>query len=309
MEHAYEYEQPNTENASAAHQGSDKEGKAASDKPKTSSTASAVVEMPRTVSDALLNSAERPPATAIQRAITVISRTALAEANLPTMPETKPDSITSRPTENAITPAPKSTSVTTTTTSTLPSVPATAAPTHDSTPWPLQQFFSGDIDLDVELSHRFENMPVMSRVTFREMGEKTKRGVATLYNQDNSSQVIIDIDAATNMMQIAFTYGSMLTLRFRLTELGDLDRTRWLELMKREKGGLAFLWGPARWDRDYLICVSRHYLTNLYAFSPNGFEAGIRMTPDASKQLLKWIEGYWKAKPKATTEAPPLLTW
>lgn len=299
MEQAYEYDQPNSENGN--------ELKAAGDKPKSLPTAPAVVEMPRTVSDALLTPAERPPATAIQRAITVISRTALAEANLPIVPEPTPDVIAPMPTGSAITPAQKTTSVTTTTT-TMPSVPA-SAPTPDSTPWPLQQFFSGDIDLDVELSQRFDNMPVMSRVGFREMGEKTKRGVATLYNQDSSSQVIIDIDSATNMMQIAFTYGAMLTLRFRLTELGDLDRTRWLELMKREKGGLAFLWGPARWERDYLICVSRHYLTNLYAFSPNGFEAGIRMTPDAAKQVLKWIEGYWKAKPKATTEATPLLTW
>lgn len=300
MEKAYDYSQPDTDN----------EKNVGSDKPKSSPAAPTVVEMPRGVSEALLTPSERPPATAIQRAITVISRTALAEANMPT----KPDLIASIPTGSAITmtptPQPISTSsAVTTTTTTMPSVPAATAPTHDSTPWPLQQFFSGDIDLDVELSQRFDNMPVMSRVNFREMGEKTKRGVATLYNQDNSSQVIIDIDSATNMMQIAFTYGSMLTLRFRLTELGDLDRTRWLELMKREKGGLAFLWGPARWDRDYLICVSRHYLTNLYAFSPNGFEAAIRMTPDAAKQVLKWIEGYWKAKPKETTEAPPLLTW
>ncbi|MBC8100578.1 MAG: hypothetical protein H7Y11_14140, partial [Armatimonadetes bacterium] len=177
----------------------------------------------------------------------------------------------------------------------------------DNTPWTLQQFFNGDIDLEQELAQRFQNMPVMSIVHFRSMGTKSKRGVATLTAQDGAAQVIIDVDAATKMVQVAFTFGSMLTLRFKLDQLGDVDRARWLELMQRKEGGMSFLWGPSRWEHDYMICVVRRYSTNLYAFSPNNFEAAIRMTPDVMRSVLKWLAEYWKPAPPK--DAPsPLLT-
>lgn len=176
-------------------------------------------------------------------------------------------------------------------------------------PWTLQQFFNGEIDLDVELVKRFPNMPLMSLVKFRSLGSKTRRGVATLSTPDGASSVIFDADATTRIVQMSFTYGSMLTLRFTLDQLGDLDRTRWLELMRREQGGLAFLWGPSRWERDYVICVARKYFTNFYAFSPHNFDAAVRMTPDVTKNLLDWLENFWKQSPPADEEPPKLLTW
>lgn len=186
--------------------------------------------------------------------------------------------------------------------------PETTALSIEKTPWVLQQFFNGEIDLDVELSQRFQNMPVMATVNFRTMGVKSKRGVATLAAQDNSAHIMIDVDAISKVAQFSFSFGSMLTLRFTLDELSDVDRMRWLELMRRKEGGLTFLWGPSRWEQDYLICTVRRYYTNLYAFSPHNFEAVARLTPDVTKKLMDWLDDFWKpAPPKA--EPPPLLTW
>jgi hypothetical protein len=180
----------------------------------------------------------------------------------------------------------------------------------DDTPWTLQQFFNGEIDLDVELAQRFQSMPVMATISFRSMGTKSKRGVATLATQDGAAQVIVDVDAVSKIAQFSFTFGAMLTLRFKLSELSDMDRTRWLELMRRKEGGLTFLWGPNRWEQDYLICVARRYYTNLYAFSPHNFEAAVRMTPEVTRALLHWLDTFWKVvAPKEEPPAAPLLTW
>lgn len=176
-------------------------------------------------------------------------------------------------------------------------------------PWTLQQFFNGEIDLDVELSKRFPTMPMMSNIKFRTLGTRTGRRVATLSSQDSSASVIIDADVATKVIQMSFTLGSMLTLRFALDDLNSVDQTRWLELMQREQGGLAFLWGPERWSRDYLICIARRYYTNLYAFSPHHFEAAIRLTPDVTKSLLSWLDEVWGEEDDPDSSPPELLTW
>lgn len=179
----------------------------------------------------------------------------------------------------------------------------------DEAPWTLQQFFNGEIDLDVELSKRFPTMPMLSIIKFRTLGSNSSRRVATLATQDGAASLTVDADVATKVIQLSFTLGSMLTLRFAMTDLSDMDRNRWLELMRRDQGGLAFLWGPPRWAQDYMICISRKYFTNLYAFSPHNFEAGVRLTPAVTRQLLDWIEELWKAQFKQDDESPPLLTW
>jgi hypothetical protein len=189
-----------------------------------------------------------------------------------------------------------------------PLVPQKPERTLVETPWTLQQFFNGEIDLDVELSSRFQNMPVMSTISFRSLGTKTGRGVAKIGTQDGAAQVVFDADKTSRVVQMSFTFGSMLTLRFALRDLSDVDRERWLELMRREQGGLAFLWGPSRWENDYLICISRKYFTNLYAFSPNNFEAAVRMTPDVTAKLLDWLEDFWTDE-SGSDEPPELLTW
>lgn len=181
---------------------------------------------------------------------------------------------------------------------------------RDETPWTLQQFFDGEIDLDKELSKRFPTMPPMTTIKFRTLGSRSGRKVATLMTQDGNATVIFDADVDTKTVQMSFTYGSMLTLRFSLRNLNDSDRSRWLELMRREQGGLAFLWGPSRWNEDYLICISRKYSTNFYAFSPNSFESAIRMTDSVTEELLNWLEEIWTAEPEPEDDDDsPLLTW
>lgn len=173
----------------------------------------------------------------------------------------------------------------------------------------LQQFFDGDIDLDLELAGRFETMPVMSIFKSRTMGKNKRRGVATISTPDGSAQLIVDADRKTQMIQLSFTLGDMLTLRFTMDELGQMDKERWLELMRREQGGLAFLWGAARWEKDYLITVVRRYYTNLYAFSPTNFQAGIRLTPEVTENLLAWLEEFWQHDELEDDQPPQLLTW
>lgn len=223
----------------------------------------------------LILAPDRPPSHAIRRAINVITRSAVVESNQPDEEQ----------------PAARR-------------VPAVA------TPWALEQFFNGEVDLDVELAQRFPNMPMMSVVSFREMGDKKRHGVASLTTQDGSASVHLDVDTKTRVMQMSFTFASMLTLRFILGELSDIDRRRWLDLMRRDQGGLAFLWGASRWETDYMVCVVRRYYTNLYAFSPNNFEAAVRLTPEVTGKLLKWLDQLWSVP--NTDDNPsddPLLTW
>ncbi len=189
-----------------------------------------------------------------------------------------------------------------------PPTALTGAP--DEAPWTLQQFFSGSIDLDVELSKRFPAMPMLSIIKFRTLGSESGRRVATLSTQDGAASLVFDADMKTKIVQLSFTLGSMLTLKFQLTELTDSDRNYWLDLMQRDAGGLAFLWGQSRWANDYIICIARKYFTNFYAFSTNNFDAAVRLTPTVTKQLMDWLEEIWKAENDGgSDEPPPLLTW
>jgi hypothetical protein len=178
----------------------------------------------------------------------------------------------------------------------------------NSAPVLLQQFFNDQIDLSAELATRFPALPLMTVIRFRKLEGKTQRGVATLSTADGIASAVIDADAATGSIQLSFSYGSMMSMRFRMDDLSSMDRSRWLELMRREGGGVAFLWGQARWEQDYVICVTRRHFASIYAFSHHGFEAAVRLTPDVIKQLLDWLEKFWSATPPG--EPPPKqLTW
>lgn len=173
-------------------------------------------------------------------------------------------------------------------------------------PWLLQLFFNGEIDLDAELTQRFPNTPVMS--TFRAHNVGKRHATANLTAQDGAATVLVDVDSVTRSIQLSFSYHAMMALHFQLSDLGDMDRSRWLELMRRDQGGLAFLWGKARWTSNYAICASHRYFTNLYAFSPNHFEAAARLTPDVSRQLVDWLERFWKTAPLDDAQKN-IITW
>jgi hypothetical protein len=177
-----------------------------------------------------------------------------------------------------------------------------------SAPVLLQQFFNDQIDLSAELATRFPSLPLMSVIRFRKLEGKSQRGVATLSTPDGVASAVIDADATSGSIQMSFSYGSMMSLRFRMDELSSMDRSRWLELMRRDAGGVAFLWGQARWEQDYVICVTRRHFASIYAFSHHGFEAAVRLTPDVTKKLLDWLEKFWHTASPGD-QPPKMLTW
>jgi hypothetical protein len=145
-------------------------------------------------------------------------------------------------------------------------------------PLTLQPFFKDQIDLNSELVRRFPNMPLMSVFRKRELYNNGERQVATLTAQDGAASLIVDISRATFEIQFSFMYGSMLALRFHLDELSDLDRRTWLDNMQTRFDETVFLWGQSRWEKDYIICVPHSYYISILAFSPNHFEAAVRIT-------------------------------
>ncbi|MBN2471985.1 MAG: hypothetical protein JXN59_14790 [Anaerolineae bacterium] len=162
-----------------------------------------------------------------------------------------------------------------------------------SAPVVLQRFFTGEIDLDTELSRRFNGAPLMSYISLRPRKPgTTPRGTAEIMSQDNNAALMADINRFTGVLELSFTLGAMLSLRFTLSNLPEIDRRRWLDLMRREQG-IAFLWSRARWERDYMIFIVRKYNIRAYAFSPHGFEAAVRMTPEVLAAYLDWLEAYW----------------
>lgn len=175
-------------------------------------------------------------------------------------------------------------------------------------PWELEQYFEGEIDLDRELASRYPNMPLMSLVNFRTLGTRSRRGVALLSTQDNAASLRIEVDQKSRGMHLVFTLSSMLSLRFRMEGQSDKDRAAWLEAMRREQGETTFLWGTARWDSDYIICAARRHFTNVYAFSPDSFEAAARLTSDVSRRVLDWVEQFWRAD-RAEESDSTAFTW
>ncbi len=188
-----------------------------------------------------------------------------------------------------------------------------------SAPVTLQQFFSGEIDLDTDLARRFANAPLLSHIQFvPKLGEPVQRqATAILSSNDDSATLMVDAQighSAQTTLEFTFTLFSALALRFRLSPLATADRSRWVELVRRENG-IAFLWTRERWEQPYTIFVVREHFARLYAFSPLGFEAAIRLTPETIKSLVDWLEGIWfpdrhEAAPAPALEPPaPLPDW
>jgi hypothetical protein len=160
-------------------------------------------------------------------------------------------------------------------------------------PWALQHYFDAEIDLVKELAGRYPQVPMMSLIHTRQVGTRTRRGVATLSTQDGAGSVIVEIDAPSEAVQFTFVQNSMLGLRFTLATLTEMDRAQWLEPMRGESGEVAFLWDQTRWSSDYLISAAHKNFTHLFAFSPQHMEAAVRLTPEVTHKLLDWLEFYW----------------
>lgn len=161
------------------------------------------------------------------------------------------------------------------------------------TPWLLQQFLDGYVDLEAELLERYPNLPLMSVIKTRPLVQGHTHQVATLYSPDDSASVTFDIDPAANLAELSFALNGMVAVHFVLDQPDTIDHPRWLDLMERRQAGLTFLWGASRWEGDFLVWIMRRYQTNLYAFAPTGLTACARMTPDVTRDLLAWLRQLW----------------
>lgn len=115
-------------------------------------------------------------------------------------------------------------------------------------------------------------------------------------------------------LEFSFILFSTFALRFVLPPIPPTDARRWLELMQRDSG-IAFLWTRDRWEQPYFVSVMREHFARFYAFSPQGYEAAVRLTPDMVSALCTWLEGVWfptsrrePEEPAASMDAPPCDT-
>lgn len=169
-------------------------------------------------------------------------------------------------------------------------------PAGPVTPWLLQHFLDGQIDLEAELAERYPHLPLLSVFKSRNLYERSTHQVATLSAPDDSASMLVDIDTSKDLTQFTFAISGMFSRAYTLDRPSAIDRPRWLEAMERRQGGLTFLWGASRWESDYLIWVLKRYQTNVYAFSPAGITASVRITPDVTRQLLAWLRKLWTSK-------------
>jgi hypothetical protein len=171
-------------------------------------------------------------------------------------------------------------------------------------PWMVRQFLDGDGDLHSELAQRYPNQPLLSLIHVRSLPTSTPRSLATLSTQDGAASLAVEIDEVTRGAQFSFSLASMLTLRFHLMHLSDLDRGQWMELVDVQFARPAILWGKLRWRSDYLIWSRRQHFTNIYAFSPQQTEAAARLTHDVTEALLGWLRSLWAVSQDEDRAAP-----
>ncbi len=180
-----------------------------------------------------------------------------------------------------------------------------------SAPFLLQQFFTGRVDLDVELARRYPASPLLSSPSFTpEPGTRTRHGYAQFMGQDNAAAMTVEL-RDSGAIEVSFLLQSMIAIRFNLSAITDVHRKRFLELMRRPNG-IAFLWTRERWENDYLIFVVREHFARVYAFGPGRYDAACRLTPDCVEQLMAWLAAFWSAgeEPPPQEELPSsALTW
>lgn len=160
-------------------------------------------------------------------------------------------------------------------------------------PVTIKQFLRGEIDLDTELARRFANAPLMASIARSPQDTRpASRSTAMLTSQDGGAMLTFDIYSDQNISEATFTLNHMLALRFHLSDLSSYDRRRWLDLMRRD-AGVAFLLTSRRWEEDYFIFVLRPHYVRMYAFSPQRFEASVRLTYPVSRALINWLDMRW----------------
>lgn len=180
----------------------------------------------------------------------------------------------------------------------LPDDAAVSSRARAAAPWLVQIGYRDRARLSAELLARYPTPPLLTVFRSYDLDERSGRRAALLISADGVASLRVEVEAATRLLEFAFTHGPMLTLRFTLEGLSPIDRARWLERMRQDEDDVTYLWGQTRWEHDYLICLMRRQASstfaNLYAFSRYNFEAAARLTPDARDQLLDWLEAGWQ---------------
>lgn len=175
---------------------------------------------------------------------------------------------------------------------------------HSGAPFILQQFFTGKIDLDQELSRRFPSAPLLPSTNFNPApGKRGRRGVAQFKAQDESASLLVEVQGMDGAMEATFLLGGMIGLRFTLGAVAEQQRKRFLELMRRPSG-IAILWTRERWERDYFIFVVRDRFARVYAFGPGRFDAACRLPPDPVEQFVEWLSGFWDTETAGSLPEP-----
>jgi hypothetical protein len=165
----------------------------------------------------------------------------------------------------------------------------------DQAPVTIKQFLRGEIDLDTELARRFASAPLLTSIARAPQDARpASRATAMLTSQDSGAMLTFDIYSDQDVTEATFTLNHMLALRFHLPDLSNYDKRRWLDLMRRA-AGVAFLWTSRRWEDDYFIFVLRPHYVRMYAFSPQRFEASVRLTHPIARQVINWLEMRWAA--------------
>lgn len=175
-----------------------------------------------------------------------------------------------------------------------------------SAPALLQQFFAGEIDLDEELAQRFANAPLLSHlhVLPGSNAPLQRQATAILGSNDDAATLVVDVALdETAALTMTFSLLGALALRFHLSPLLPADRAQWVSLLRRENG-ITVLWTRERWQDPYLILVRREGFGRLYGFSPHGFEAAARLTPDMVTALVDWLELLWFPEETPSTTTP-----
>jgi hypothetical protein len=174
-------------------------------------------------------------------------------------------------------------------------------------PWVLQQHYNGKVDLAVELAQRYPTPALLTVAKFRKRSGTNDPAEATFSAADGMAALQIAAQPNTPRISFGFTFQSSFTLRFQPDTLSEVDCAHWLELIRRNQDGIAFLWGQSRWETDYLVCVMHRQFVSLYAYSTKGFEASIRLTHEVKHQLHDWLVKLWNISDNAAPA--PTASW
>jgi hypothetical protein len=170
------------------------------------------------------------------------------------------------------------------------------------TPSLLRDYMDGNADLVRELESRYHSPPLMS--LFRVANSRASVRTAVLATQDGAATLTVELDSRSGTLDWTYRLSAMLGQRFSLRDVSDRSAESWLAILRDTDGEAAFLWNADRWQNDYLIASAHRYYTNIFAFSAHHAEAAARLTPEAARKLLDWLNEGWF--PSASSQQSPL---